>query len=66
MGFLDIFKSSGKKCACCNKESDSLPYTKNIDGKPKYFCSRECSRDYRISLKKAAKKPVKTGGGLPW
>lgn len=66
MGFLDIFKSGGKKCACCKKEYDSLPYSKNLEEGQKYFCSKECSRNYRINVKKAAKKPVKTGGGLPW
>ncbi|MFH1125567.1 MAG: hypothetical protein V1703_00435 [Candidatus Altiarchaeota archaeon] len=66
MGFLDFFKGGSRKCACCKKESDSLPYAKKLDGAVKQFCSKECSRKYRIDRKKEAKNPPKTGGGLPW
>jgi hypothetical protein len=66
MGFLDFFKGSSKKCAGCKKEFDSLPYSKNLDGAVKHFCSKECSRQYRINRHKEAKNPPKTGGGLPW
>jgi len=66
MGFLDFLGGGGRKCACCKKESDSLPYTKKFGGAVKYFCSRECSRQYRIGRKKEAKNPPKTGGSLPW
>ncbi len=66
MGFLDFLKSGSKKCAGCKKETDSLPYSKTLDGTVKHFCSKECSRKYRIDRKKEAKNPPKMGGGMPW
>jgi len=66
MGFLDFLKGSGKKCAYCKKEADSLSYSKKVDGTTKNFCSKECSRKYRIESKKKARNPPTTGGSLPW
>ena len=66
MGFLDFLKGGGNKCAYCKKESENLPYSKNLDGGIKKFCSKECSRKFRIERKKKAKNPPSTGGGMPW
>jgi len=67
MGFMDFFRGSkGKKCGHCKKESETLPYTKKFDGDIKHFCSKECSRGFRISRKKQAKKPPTTGRSMPW
>jgi hypothetical protein len=66
MGFLDFLSGSKKKCAYCKKEAESLPYSKNVGGATKNFCSKECSRKGRIESKKKAKNPPASGGGMPW
>lgn len=70
MGLFDLIKggSGKKKCEYCKNEQDALPVNKKIFGEMHHFCSKECSRKYRIESKRAAKKPPQGGGGggLPW
>jgi|GEM_PF-1426117 len=68
MGLLGLFKGKGSdksKCGFCKKKGESLPFTKKFPDGVKYFCSKECSRKYRIDRKKRAKAPP-TMGSLPW
>ena len=67
MGFLDFLKGSGsgKKCRNCRQEFDALPVTKKVAGESHSFCSKNCSRKYRIQAKKKEKGP-QMGGGMPW
>jgi YHS domain-containing protein len=66
---MDFLKGSGSgsnKCAYCKTEDKNLPFSKKLDGETHRFCSRECSRKFRIARKKAAKKPPAAGPSLPW
>jgi len=68
VGLLDFFKgggSGGNKCAHCKKEGGSLPYSKKLDGGVQKFCSKQCSRQYRIDRKKKPKGP-ETRSSMPW
>ncbi|MBU0762127.1 MAG: hypothetical protein KKD39_03815 [Candidatus Altiarchaeota archaeon] len=69
MGLLDLFKGSGsksKRCSQCKTENKELTFSKTLDGVEHHFCSKECSRKYRIERKKKGKKPQTTGSSLPW
>lgn len=69
MGFLDkLFggSSKSKKCAWCKAQDTELPIKKRFDKETYWFCSKECSRQFRIDRKKEKKNPPQTGTGLPW
>lgn len=69
MGLLDFFKGPGlknTKCAYCKTEGNDLLFSKKFDGETHRFCSKDCSRKFRIARKKAAKKPTTTGPSMPW
>lgn len=66
MSLLDFFKSGASKCAHCKKETHDLPFTKKLDGELKRFCSKECSRKFRVARKRKGRKPPDTGSSMPW
>ena len=69
MGLLDFLKgpgSKGKRCASCKAEDKELLFSKKFDGVTYKFCSKECSRQFRIDRKKGAKNPPNMGSSLPW
>jgi hypothetical protein len=68
MGLMDFLKGTQgrKKCASCEKETDELPISKKFDGKVRLFCSKECERQYRINIRKDARKPQQTRSSMPW
>ncbi len=65
MGLMDILKGKKERCGFCKKEGVELPHKKKFDEGEVLFCSKECSRDYRIRRKKKDKGSG-VGGGLPW
>ncbi|MBD3389310.1 MAG: hypothetical protein GF416_09440 [Candidatus Altiarchaeales archaeon] len=70
MGLFDLFKGPPKdrsgRCAQCRAEGEDMPFSKKFNGETHYFCSKECSRKFRIARKKAAKNPPTGGSSLPW
>jgi hypothetical protein len=69
MGFLNMLKGRRKITACsqCQKETEDLPISKKFDDIEYRFCSKDCSRKYRIERKKQKKKPAQAPStGLPW
>jgi YHS domain-containing protein len=68
MGFMDFLKggSKGSRCAYCKAEDKELAFSKRFDGVTHLFCSKECSRRFRIDRKKAARNPPTGGSSLPW
>ena len=69
MGLVDFLKrrnSKAKRCAFCKAEDKGLEFTKKFDGETHRFCSKECSRKFRIARKKEKKNPPSTGSSLPW
>ncbi len=67
MGLMDLLKGSKKKrCAFCKAEDKDLEFSKKFDGVAHIFCSKECSRKFRIARKKSTKNPPTGGSSLPW
>ena len=69
MGFWDkVTGKDNKMCAECKKEGVELDVTKKIDGVMYKFCSKDCSRKFRIKMKKKGKgaQEQSSGGGLWW
>ena len=68
MGLFDALMGKKKNtgCAHCKTEDIELGFSKKFDGVKVFFCSKECSREYRKAKKKDAKKPTSMGSSMPW